>query len=104
MRMFLGGVLPSRNKIRNLFKNINKLGWLVITPSPIFGSNWNNGVKCGSRSSNWNNVSLNLNANISGRGFTVTKASLLFRLNQLSSILIKKFIKWKKLEKFPELV
>lgn len=45
IRIFLGGVSPSRNKIRNLFKNINKLGWLVITLSPIFGSNWNNGVK-----------------------------------------------------------
>jgi len=33
----------------------------------IFSSNWNNSVKCSSRSSNWNNSPLNLNSNNGAR-------------------------------------
>ena len=40
--------------------------------SPIFGGNWNNGVKSGSRGSNWNNSGLNLNDDQSVRGSVVT--------------------------------
>lgn len=39
---------------------------------PHFGSNWDNSAKCGSRRSNWNNPTLNLNSNISRRGVTDT--------------------------------
>lgn len=39
----------------------------------ILGSNWNNSVNCGSRSSNWNNSPLNLNSNNSGRSVTDTE-------------------------------
>ena len=37
------------------------------------GGNWNNGVKCSSRSSNWNNSPLNLNSNNSARRVTDTE-------------------------------
>jgi len=37
------------------------------------GGNWNNRVKCGSRSSNWNNDPLNLNSNNSSRGVADTE-------------------------------
>ncbi len=36
------------------------------------GSNWNNSVKCSVRYSKFNNAPLNLNSNISTRGFTAT--------------------------------
>jgi hypothetical protein len=35
---------------------------------PKFRGNWDNSVKCGSRTSNWNNSPLNLNSNKSSRG------------------------------------
>lgn len=41
----------------------------------ILGGNWDNGVKCGSRSSNWNNSPLNLNSNNSSRGVTDTEVN-----------------------------
>jgi hypothetical protein len=44
------------------------------TSRPKFGGNWDNGAKCGSRSSNWNNSPLNLNSNNSSRGVTDTDA------------------------------
>jgi hypothetical protein len=43
---------------------------------PHFGSNWDNRSKCGSRSSNWNNPTLNLNAHNGGRGVTDTGGTL----------------------------
>lgn len=66
------------------------IGYKIVRP--IFGSNWNNGVKCGVRGSNWNNPALNLNSNISGRttvdtwGLTswlclLTRSSFLKRTN-----------------------
>lgn len=33
----------------------------------LLSGNWNNGVNCSSRRSNWNNSPLNLNSNYSGR-------------------------------------
>jgi retron-type reverse transcriptase len=42
---------------------------------PHFGSNWDNGAKCGSRSSNWNNPALNLNSNNGSQGVTDTGAT-----------------------------
>jgi len=42
---------------------------------PLFGSNWDNSAKCGSRRSNWNNPALNLNANIGRQGVTETGAT-----------------------------
>lgn len=42
--------------------------------SGILRGNWNNGVICGSQSSNWNNSPLNLNSNNSGRGATDTES------------------------------
>ena len=39
---------------------------------PHFSSNWDNRSKCGSRRSNWNNPTLNLNSNISRRGVADT--------------------------------
>jgi retron-type reverse transcriptase len=41
---------------------------------PHFGSNWDNSAKCGSRRSNWNNPTLNLNTNIGRQGVTETGA------------------------------
>ena len=38
----------------------------------IFGGNWNNGAKCGSRYAKFNNAPLNLNSNISGQGASDT--------------------------------
>lgn len=37
----------------------------------LFGGNWNNGVNCGSRASNWNNAFSNSNNNIGGRAVCV---------------------------------
>lgn len=45
----------------------------------ILGSNWDNSVKCSSRSSNWNNSPLNLNSNNSARGVTDTEKSCFSR-------------------------
>lgn len=42
--------------------------------SGILRGNWNNGVNCGSRSSNWNNSPLNLNSGSSGRGAADTES------------------------------
>lgn len=42
---------------------------------PLFGSNWDNRSKCGSRRSNWSNPALNLNANHGSRGVTDTGAT-----------------------------
>lgn len=44
-----------------------------VANRPHFGGNWNNGSKCGSRGSNWNNSPLNLNSNIGARGVAETK-------------------------------
>jgi len=41
---------------------------------PIFGGNWDNGARCGSRTANWNNRTLKLNSNHSARGVTETEA------------------------------
>ena len=49
----------------------------------LFGGNWNNGVNCSSRSSNWNNSPLNLNDNIS-RHATSETWGLTSRLNLLT--------------------
>lgn len=51
----------------------------MLQDRPLFGSNWNNSAKCGSRGSNWNNSPLNLNANIGARG--VADTGLTPRLN-----------------------
>ena len=40
---------------------------------PILGGNWNNAAVCGSRSSNWNNRALNLNANYGARAASETR-------------------------------
>jgi len=47
------------------------------------GGNWSNGVKCSSRSSNWNNSPLNLNDNNSARGVADTEnmVSMVVELN-----------------------
>lgn len=39
---------------------------------PKFSSNWNNSVICSSRSSKWNNDTLNLNSNNASQGCTDT--------------------------------
>jgi len=39
----------------------------------IAGGNWNNGANCGSRYSNWNNSTLNLNSNNGCRAVADTR-------------------------------
>ena len=51
----------------------------MLKPRPLFGSNWSNSAKCGSRGSNWNNSPLNLNTKIGAQG--VTDTDLTLRLN-----------------------
>ena len=47
-------------------------GFLGLYAAPLLGMNWNNSANCGSRSSNWNNSALALNANYGARGASDT--------------------------------
>lgn len=46
------------------------MGWCAV--QVLFGGNWNNGANCGSRTANWNNGALNLDANIGSRSTSDT--------------------------------